>query len=390
MSAVSRVKLGALAGRADAKALRALDDALRSFERIRARLNTQTAQVFAEMLDSLDASLKARDEPAAGRSLRSAEQLARLCHDPGLQMRKLRLEARFHMEFGDLPTALELERAVFYRGLARGREMRREDLQDALRLIVGLESVGRFREALGFVRAMQAITDGRDWPELPRLKALEGRMLVALRELPAGLAALHAAKAAGVSVELALHISYFYAGTLSFDEFRRRAARDEVRADWAMRFALWLAEPEALKAAIADYERSRRGETTTARFEPECARLLLRAMDGDAKALPDFDAALQRATFIVPDRAPWDVALPAWRCRIALALRERKAALRDLQRAEVALQATSPEVVTPIQIEAIHHANSLALLGADQPGARRAAGFMQRELSRGFLFLQAA
>jgi hypothetical protein len=390
MAAVSRVKLGALAGRSDAKALRELDDALRGFERTRERLNTQTSQVFGELLDGFEAELVARNETAASHSMKSVEQLSRLCHDPGLQMRKLRLEARFHSEFGDLPTALELNRSVFYRGLVRGRDMQREDLLDALRLVLGLESVGRFREALGFVRALQAVVDaaGHDWPEVPRLAALEGRMLASLRDLPGAVAALQAANARGVDVRLALHIAYLHMGTIGFDEFMKRAPQDEMRADWAVRYALWLAEPEALRAAVAAYERSREGVTTTARFEPECARLLLAAMKGERDVLHRFDQALDRATFIVQDRPPWDVAIPVWRCQLSMATGDNRTARKDLERADKALLATSPDVVIPIQMEAGHYRNALALTKASDAIYLRARAFMKNELARGYRFLE--
>jgi len=390
MAAVSRVRLGALAGRADAKALRELDDALRGYERIRDRLDKQTAQVFGELLDSLQRELASRNEPASRHSMKSVEQIGRLCHDPVLQMRKLRLEARFQAEFGDLPTALELNRSVFYRGLARGADMRREDVQDALQLVLGLESVGRFREALGFIRALQAVlaAAGRDWPEVNSLLGMEGRILVALRELPAGVAALQAAYARGANVRLPLHIAYLYMGTISLQEFMHSAPENESLADWAVRFALWLAEPHALRAAVSAYERAREGESTTARFEPECARLLILAGKGERGLLQRFDLALERSQFIVQDRAPWDVALPAWRCRLALAQGDRRAAREDLERADEALAAADANVVIPIQIEAGHYRNVLDLVKQPGPLRQRAQAFMRAELARGFRFLE--
>jgi hypothetical protein len=128
--------------------------------------------------------------------------------------------------------------------------------------------------------------------------------------------------------------------------------------------------------------------TTTARFEPECARLLIAAMKGERDVLRRFDQALDRSTFIVQDRAPWDVAIPVWRCQLSQAQGDKRAANKDLQRADKALLETSSNVVIPIQMEAGHYRNALALTKAPDPMNERARTFMRNELARGFRFLE--
>jgi transcriptional regulator with XRE-family HTH domain len=397
MAAVSRVKLGALAGRNDAKALRELDDALRSFERIRSRLNEQTAEVFGQLMDGLQHEIEQRKEGAARTSMKSIEQIARLCDDPELQLRRLRMEARFHFEFGDLPTALELQRAVFYRVLARGHEIETADVDDAVKLVVSLESVGRFREALGFVRAVQAIleTTGREPALLPRLSGLEGRLLLSLRELGEALRVLHRAIAGRANANLTLQIAYCWAGTLSLDEFRRSDPRDDVRADFTIRLALWTEDADLLRATLADLERARLGATDTPRLEPAVARALLAALAGDKSAPAQFEQALEAATYMVHDRPPWNVSLPSWRCQLYRLVGNRKQALHWLRATNEQVIEFDPALVLPPQVEVLHHRNALELIApnernADLQAMRRAAKeFFAAMLGRGYRMFEA-
>jgi hypothetical protein len=401
MNNVARLRLGSLAGRPSQQALRRLHDALEAHETLKRRLNDQSREVFAGILRDWRQALNAEDEPRAASLRKAAQQVARLCQDEALDLEHMRVEAAHTRRFGDLAGLIGLQRRVLFRTLGDGLD--EDSLAEAMQLVQALDHNGRSAEAERLIRALLALAENIPSPSgavrsaVARLVAMHGGQLLLLRRPAEGAARLHQAIALGLpaaEVSRALQLAQYFAGALEFERFALGASRNESRADWAVRIALFTQEPAHLERAARDYEAARKGATSTARVEPAIAGLMLRAIrHKDTAVLAEFNALIERSTFLHPDRAPWNVSLPAWACTLARHCGRRAEAGKTLLQADRALAATPPELAMPILIEATHYRNVLELCG---PGERepqlaamrrRALDFLRRSLDQGCGFL---
>lgn len=400
MSNVARMRLGSLGGRRGQVVLRQLNDALAAHENLKQKLNQHSRHIFGQVLKDWKAALAAQDEPGANALEKAAAQVARLCDDEALELEHLRVQARHVHRFGDLARLPGLQRRAFFRTL--GDQLDEAAFAEAQLLVHALESTGRSAEAERLLRALIALAeglarDGNPWPGMARLMALHGSQLILLRRLADGMARIHQAVAAGAprdGVLMMLQLGYCFAGTLSFEQFKVGAARQETRADWMVRFALFSEDPQQLEAATRAYEEARRGMTTTARVEPSIARILLRAIHHrDAACLNEYQQLIARSEFLHPERAPWNISLADWGCSIARHCGQHGAALAQLRAADAALAATPADIALPILVEAAHYRNALFLAGASprQPDLaamrRRGQEFLARSLAQGYGFL---
>ncbi|CAG0932418.1 hypothetical protein PLCT1_02075 [Planctomycetaceae bacterium] len=396
MDSVASMRLGSLAGKRGLSVLRELNDALTKHEGLKSKLNEQSRAIFEQVLKDWRVALGANHEERSIALRKAAEQVSRLCEDRRLELEYLALLARHHYNFGDLRQVLDIQRRVFLLTLAG--DLDEASFNEARMLVNALESIGRSEEAERVARALIALAEkqGSKWKGWPVLLANHGLQLLALRDLQRAELRMQEARKAGMpsSAMHWLHSCYFYMGTMSFEDFRRGDPQGEGRADMAVRFSLWLEEPDAIEAAIADYEAARAGVNTTARFEPACGKLLVRAIKRrDKRAYDDYWQAVKASPFLELTRLPWNVSLRDWACQIAR-YTSRPEAMKQLREADAELLAFPPDVRMPMNLEATHHRNALELISENERDAElramrtRAAAFFREHIARGYGFLE--
>jgi tetratricopeptide (TPR) repeat protein len=153
MGRLSKLKLGALAGKSSAQNLRDLNDALESFERVREQLARQSRETYVRVLDDWEKAIAARDKPQCARLFKSAEQIARLCPDAALSRRHERVQGNHEYTAGNVERALVHRRRAFFSALPDNGEVDDAALNEAFSVVLSLDSLGRVGEAARFAKA---------------------------------------------------------------------------------------------------------------------------------------------------------------------------------------------------------------------------------------------
>ncbi|MCL4732125.1 MAG: helix-turn-helix transcriptional regulator, partial [Planctomycetes bacterium] len=138
MSAVSRMRLGALAQKNHLKVLRELNDALGTYERLRDRLNQQSRGIFEQLLADLDRSLENFKVQPAAELLKAAQQVARLCDAPDLHRQLLVQQARYYYAQVDFERALACQRRLVMHLLGDDGLATEQGCQNAVHLVLTL------------------------------------------------------------------------------------------------------------------------------------------------------------------------------------------------------------------------------------------------------------
>jgi tetratricopeptide (TPR) repeat protein len=153
MERLTRLKLGALAGRSQARALRDLNDALEAFERVRGVLAEQSRDTYRDVLDEWSQSITAGDFERMRRLSTAADQVARLCPDPDLNRRHESNRASHEAQLGNVERALTYRRRVFLSSIPDSGDIDNEALTSAFGVVVALDALGRTGDAQRFAEA---------------------------------------------------------------------------------------------------------------------------------------------------------------------------------------------------------------------------------------------
>jgi hypothetical protein len=196
MAAVEHLQLGALAGTHHLRVLRELSDAMRRYETLRQQLNTRSTPVLRTVLGDLRIAIDKRDGTRAAELCKTAEQLGRLCDDPGLALDLAVLHGRVALMEGDLKSALDLARRVATLALHGGGNLGRAELEALAGTVEALVRLGHVAEARRIAEGalVLASEDTRHSPEARALTGEFALIQVHTGELRAGLQA-----AAGLS-----------------------------------------------------------------------------------------------------------------------------------------------------------------------------------------------
>lgn len=218
MERVSRLRLGALAGKTEAAALRELSDAMQSHERISARLAEKSRDTYRKILDDWLAAVKAGDKELSNQMARAAEQVARLCPDPILRRGHESMLAAHKQLCGRNEDSLVHRKNVFAASVGESGKLDAKGVSAAVGLAVTLDALSRTREARAVLKAALSLGhDQRDTVIYAQASAFLGWTDLELGFIARGMKRLHAAMARAAQGEGSenLRMSIAYGSYLS-------------------------------------------------------------------------------------------------------------------------------------------------------------------------------
>ncbi|MCC7509979.1 MAG: hypothetical protein IT464_11505 [Planctomycetes bacterium] len=364
MNAVSRMRLGALAGKQHQKVMRELSDAFGAYERLRAQLNAQSKPVFAALLEDLATHLRALSVERAQTASTAAQELSRLCDDEALHTRFLALQSDLEYLRGGLEKSLELSRRVFSQLLRTGALQSEEDARMALNLAMSLKETGRHKEALRTTIAALALArdHGRKWAAFWELELFRGHIEVELGMARPGLAHIQrvwprltigtneAATYATVVYQRALLLC----GLITAQEARALGTPGPGTARQSLRWACWLEDESELAAACAACIGTGQGRLAADDYDAVRAALVLRALRGKAK-LADFERGTSAGPFGLASTAVRDLVHAAHAAQFARLTGETGRAAKAVTRFETLRDAMPPDIYVNLDLLALHH-----------------------------------
>ncbi len=386
LGAVSRMRLGSVAGDRGLKMMRELDEALGAHERLRARLNLRTSELLDTVLTQLEDALTQIDTARAGALLGSAVQLARLCDDDALDARLLTAQAHHAFLARRLDAAVLFMRKRFGLALAKGELSTSEGMEMGLRLALTLQDIGRVDESGRTLEAIVALADehSRGLPVWAVAVCAHAIQLVDNGRLVEGIAALTRhmpacdARRIG-NAQAALMRAQVLAGVLSTADACRAPGLDGPKWLHLGLLAAAAEDAETLHKAARFLESPQGRVPREVSPMPHFAGLLARVMGKPVRGLPGEMKRAAAAAETHGAGSPLAAIIEATIWRLS---GDRKRA-RDAQaRARTAVG----RIVGHVEMAAMHYRNALLL---DPKGTERAAAeqFFEDWSGRGYRFI---
>lgn len=387
MNAVTRMRLGSLAGKHHLRILRELNEAIRRHDQLRAALDEKIAPVADDLLGSLRRALDARQLDRAQDLYAAAQQVMHLCQDPALKARFDRESAHFAYVTGRRALAVSIQRRNVTAAMADAAVPPEQFLRDVFNLVAALDGDNLKREAIGIAQAGLAIAQSRGaQPGIWHLlRGLLGLIHLECGELEAGLpltSALYAHADAGPTapgiVEM-IRASFALAmGTEPPLELLARKALSPTIAVLLADTCLLRAQPDELRALKARVVQINPSFPQTNPVQHAQIDNLLAA---HARRSPPRTEALEQAIAQgTPPRAFVAAGYLAQAWRIA---GKRNRALSALARAQACLRQIDPAATAPFGAMAVHHRN-LAMLQGNESSAQWIAGMV----AKGYVILR--
>jgi hypothetical protein len=365
MNAVTQMRLGALSGKHHLRVLRELDDALKRFDALRVRLNSQSTPVLAELLDVLDAALQRRDLERAEGLRDAALRVSKLCQDDALGMRLDVSLAHFEFLRRNQAASLEHQRRVLGRRLIHGRPYSAEESLSAHNFVRILDSQGQRRAAWRIARAVLALADA----PLPQLQAVEAALAIDFGEVARAVDVLRAAATTvpttyrpNVSMEMARAL--LASGAASLADVVGFGPSSPAKISRMLMFAGFVedaSELDALTSGLSGWPEKLFPESMTTMH----VLCLQRCHAGDHKAVADFRKAHAKSA-VAPVIGFYYHAILSQLLRLA---GDRKEAIEELRRADAALRGIAEPYHPYFERRALHARNTLALLGENEKAA---------------------
>ncbi|MCC6572311.1 MAG: helix-turn-helix domain-containing protein [Planctomycetes bacterium] len=391
MGRISKLRLGALAGRQDAKNLRELSETLEVYERLREKLASQSRATYDKVLADWTAAMDNHEQAAATRLRQAAEQISRLCPDAAMQIRHEKLHARHEYAWGSPEESLRHILRAFVSALPATGEMNEETFQSAISIIATLDRLGRSADAARYARVAEILApNAQKWPSWHSFNGLYGWVLVGLDDIGHGLPRITQAMSATPAGSLRdnLKVSAAYALYISGALELSAAAADPDASFTVIRRLLlltpWCMDPDQVRALWRRDERmSRRdysppkekiAEAHIAALEGRHAAALktwreaerFEAQDGTLRGLPDFPGPVMRTQLL----------------RLAGDTRGARKALEEAEEMRVASAALMQQ---DYNWRRIHWRNAAMLTAPESELGRRAREFAQYARQRGLV-----
>jgi len=295
MNAVSKLRLGSIAGRADARQLRELSDSMQTFDRLRDRLNRQTLPVIQTVLVDYESAMAEPDLERASGLRATAANLVRLTLDEEAIARFERVEARYLYMTGQIDRALELDSRIFAQRLHRKGLRDAQGMDEALNLVIGLRETARLRESRRIAEG--ALGLGSDGCESMRpyllLKLFAAHLDLDLGD---GTRALHRHFEAYSQVEpkdptcWVLHgTMLIVTGSATWEEVVAAGWRYRGLSRLFVRFAYILEDEPRLARAVREMIGTTGDHQPEDEYEAVFARGILDLLRGRKRSMTDFD-----------------------------------------------------------------------------------------------------
>ncbi|MBV6515634.1 MAG: hypothetical protein HPKKFMNG_01275 [Planctomycetes bacterium] len=292
MDAVARVRLGALTGKEQEKALRKLSDALGSYDRLRERINAQTRPVLKHLLDRYSSLCSHMELERAAGLRRACLQAAKFCDDEELLWELDNQQAMHEHLLGRVDAGLAFHLRLFARKLRDGALKDDASCSQAASLALALRDSGRFVEGRRICRAAieLAADEARQGLGFVELCVIGGSFDVELGDLESGLAGIQRAfglLAAGQRsfASILLLRAELLAGLCSIAEARARSYPSRGRSRVLLRHACLLEDADELRACVEHSIGTAEHQIPPNEYEACRSRLLLTALTRPRPAL---------------------------------------------------------------------------------------------------------
>lgn len=395
MASVSRLRLGSLVGKDDAKSLRALNDTLGTYERLRSQLAQSSMPAFRKVLDDWTTALRDADIPRARHLAAAAEQVERLCPEPALGLRALQLRAMHEGLLGMHEKSFVLRQRVFLQLLSASGEMDERVFMAAFGVVAALINMGRAAEGVRYAEAAQILApDASTYSAFTDCQGLLGWGLISMAEfdrgLPLAMRAMRNAKYPQNRENARVAVAYamYLCGTTGL-ETAVAEARDSSEVLGRLLFLCpWAMDAGEVARVMRAYKRTNPGETTAEKETIAGAHLA--ALEGRHKEamqlwkLAESDEVARRKNPLA-----LDFALLAMRTQLLRLANDKPAAQRALNEAEAARNQVPGNVAIDLNWQRIHWRNAAILSKSGSKLSQQSAAFATWAKARGMVVHEA-
>jgi hypothetical protein len=333
------MRLGALTGRPDQKALRELADAFSAFESLREKLNDKTRPVLKATLDEAEAALHAMDLERSGSLLQSASSLARMCLDDAL-LEQLDMTLGIHAYLGGrVAEAGVYGRKVFGRRMREGRIRGEDDLRAAIEVSFQIRDSGQLRESRRLLRACLCLDEDRaDSPDHLRARIFCSSLTVELGDLKAGLAedAEVYPRIAGMypDTDLLHARTMLMSGAGTWHEALAGRSPGTMKYRMLLRHACLLEDEELLAKGFAGFIGTPPDGLPEHEYDTQLARLVRKLLRGRGGSVADYDRLLGEYPPKLASRPLVEVMTRMQRSQVARLARDTRALKREAEATE--------------------------------------------------------
>lgn len=389
MGAVTRMRLGEIAGRADQKTLRSLSESLDSLERMRATLNRRAGPLLQGTLAELRGCFGTMAMDRAAELIETARKLSRLTQDDDLLEQLDSAESTFHYLTARVEQALGFERRVFARRTRAGVIRGGPELHSALQFTMLLRETGRLREGRRVCRAILALAaESAADPTYHVLQLLEANLAIELGELAEGLATTVRVYPALTRDSFGTGPLYMRAmllsGNYGFNEALHVGEMNGAKARMLVRHAVMRENADELQAALHQLVGPLPARVPETEYDTRLAALLLECLQGRKRGAAKFDALVGK--FPPASHSPLltQVMLAIHRGQVARLGGDKLGLRESVATAEKCLAAVPAELSVKMDWKVVRLRNLQAVRASSELAAAEAE--MQQLVAAGYHF----
>lgn len=302
MNAVTRMRLGALAGKRHLRVLRELNDALRNYEELRERMNKHSAPIFEQLIDELNKAISKLDIDRVADLREAARQVERLCDEPGLSRKFTGVQAMIELIDRRPKQGLKYQQQLVRERLTEGEIVDAQSCDEFIRLAILYEDIGRPATALRILNAADALIAEEDTvgDTYAMLQSIRGMGMISVGQYYEGLALLQRYQTrleknrrdATRTWPVRAHL---FGGIMKLDDVYGYDLYPDWKAMILAEYAMLSDDEAQMRRAWEFFEANRtlfnksRGRMDQGGFIP-LLQLAIRAQEGDKKACDEYQS----------------------------------------------------------------------------------------------------